>query len=96
MAEIPNPHDAFFKELLARPETARDFAAHYLPPSVAAALDLSTLAPTRDSFVDGELRAYYSDLLFRTELQAGKPAFIYLLFDNSPGQENCTGCKACP
>jgi len=96
MADLPNPHDAFFKELLARPETARDFAAHYLPPAVAAALDLSTLAPTRDSFVDAELRAHYSDLLFRAELRAGASAFVYLFFDNSPGQENCTGRKACP
>ena len=82
MADITNLHDLFFKELLARPEVQRDFVAHYLPPTVVAALDLATLEATKDSFVDPELRAHYSDLLFRVDIRTGGPAFLYLLFEH--------------
>ena len=40
MAEITNPHDRFFKEVLAQPETAADLLANYLPPETVALLDL--------------------------------------------------------
>ena len=29
MADITNPHDRFFKEVLSREEVARDFMLHY-------------------------------------------------------------------
>jgi hypothetical protein len=51
MPELTNPHDRFFKELLARPEAAADFL---LPPEIAGALDLTAPEPVRDSFVDAE------------------------------------------
>jgi len=82
MPEISNPHDLFFKELLSRPEGQRDFVANYLPAAVVAQLDLSSLEPTKDSFVDPKLQAHYSDLVFRVRLRSGRPAFLYLLFEH--------------
>ena len=29
MAELSNPHDRFFKEMLTQPEAANDFLRHY-------------------------------------------------------------------
>lgn len=52
MAERTNPHDEFFKYMLGRPETARDFLGHYLPAEVVALLDLATLELVSGSFVD--------------------------------------------
>ena len=43
MAEISNPHDRFFREVFSYPEVAQDFVRYYLPPEVAATLDVSTL-----------------------------------------------------
>jgi hypothetical protein len=40
MSESKNPHDAFFKQLLAQPEAAADFLSNYLPPEVVVMLDL--------------------------------------------------------
>lgn len=40
MADLSNPHDLFFKDMVSRPEVAADFLATYLPPEVAALLDL--------------------------------------------------------
>jgi predicted transposase/invertase (TIGR01784 family) len=82
MSEIVNPHDRFCKDLFARPEVAADFLAHYLPPEVAAALDLRTLELVKDSFIDPELQPHFSDLLYRAQLKRGGPAFIYVLFEH--------------
>ena len=34
MADIVNPHDKFFKEVLSRQDVARDFILHYLPSDI--------------------------------------------------------------
>ncbi|MEK7832858.1 MAG: Rpn family recombination-promoting nuclease/putative transposase, partial [Acidobacteriota bacterium] len=82
MPEIDNPHDAFFKAAFGRREVAADLLANYLPPEVAATLDLNTLEPIKDSFVDPELREHFSDLLYRVGLQGGGSAYACLLFEH--------------
>jgi predicted transposase/invertase (TIGR01784 family) len=87
MTEISNPHDKFFKVTFGQPEVAADFLAHYLPPEVAAALDLSAIELTKDSFVDAELQEHFSDLLYRLQLQGGGLAYAYLLFEHKSSLE---------
>ena len=82
MSEIANPHDSFFKALLAQPGVAADFLAHYLPPDVAVELDVTTPEISKDSFVDAELQPHLSDLLYRVSLKEGGPAYVYLLFEH--------------
>ena len=82
MSEIINPHDRFFKDLLARPAVAADFLAAYLPPEVAGALDLTAPELVKDSFVDAELRQHFSDLLYRVRLRRGADAYVYVLFEH--------------
>jgi predicted transposase/invertase (TIGR01784 family) len=91
MTEISNPHDRFFKEVLSRPEAARDFVVHYLPDEVTALLDLDSLEVTKDSFVDKDLREHFSDLLYRFDLADGSPGFIYLLFEHKSYSEPLVG-----
>ncbi|MFM7175484.1 MAG: Rpn family recombination-promoting nuclease/putative transposase, partial [Caldilinea sp.] len=64
MAEIINPHDKFFKEMLTQPEAARIFLRDFLPPTVAEQLDLSRLQLVKDSFIDETLQAHFSDLVY--------------------------------
>lgn len=82
MSELANPHDSFFKELLARPDAAADFLTNYLPPAVAAELDVSAPELVKDSFVDAELQQHFSDLLYRVRLKQGGAAYVYLLFEH--------------
>lgn len=77
-----NPHDKFFKEVFSRRESAIDFVKYYLPPEISSLLDLSTLTPTKDSFIDDEFKAHYSDLLFQVEMKGAEPLFIYILFEH--------------
>jgi len=78
MSEIANPHDSFFKDLLARPETAADFLANYLPPEAAAELDLTLPELVKDSFADPALQQHLSDLLFRVWLKRDVLTNTYL------------------
>lgn len=82
MSEIANPHDSFFKDLMARPEMAADFLANYLPPEVASELDVTAPELVKDSFVDAELQPHLSDLLYRVRLKSGGEAYVYVLFEH--------------
>ncbi|HDY86840.1 MAG TPA: hypothetical protein ENH82_01850 [bacterium] len=48
MADIVNPHDKFFKEVLSRQEVDRDFIVHYLPSDIVGLFDIKSLEIRRD------------------------------------------------
>jgi predicted transposase/invertase (TIGR01784 family) len=84
---VKSPHDIFVKEVLSNRENARDFFFNYLPAQVRDLVDMERLEVCKDSFVEKELREYFSDLLYRVYL-AGEsegeqqPAYLYLLFEH--------------
>jgi len=83
MAEtLTNPHDSFFRQVMSRQDVATDFLSHYLPPEAAALVNLSSVQPMADTFVDDELRAHYTDLLFAVRLTDNRPAAVYVLFEH--------------
>ncbi len=77
-----NPHDKFFKQSFSHLDLAAEFMRWYLPPDVAAALDLSRLRLEKDSFVDPKLREHFSDLLFEVGLVGDGAAFVCLLLEH--------------
>ena len=82
MAEVVNPHDKFFKQLLTQPDAAETFLRTYLPPDVAAQLDLSALQLAKDSFVDATLQEHFSDLVFEAQLRDHSGAYVCILFEH--------------
>ena len=77
----PTPHDAVFKTFLSHPQTARDFMALHLPPALLAICDLSTLRLESGSFVEDDLRPYYSDVLY--SLKTGKgDGYVHVLIEH--------------
>ncbi|GAB2533295.1 Rpn family recombination-promoting nuclease/putative transposase [Nocardia heshunensis] len=82
MAESPtNPHDAYFRHVLARPADVTGELREVLPKELAAKLDWTALTLQPCSFVSQHLRSRFSDLLFRTRL-GGHDAYIYLLIEH--------------
>lgn len=65
MSLIYNPHDKFFKETFGDVGTARSFLENYLPQEVWTLVDLKTVLPQKDSYIDQELQESFSDLLFQ-------------------------------
>lgn len=82
MSDITNPHDAFFKQFMTRPEIAADFLTQHLLADVLALLDLATLDEQKESFVDPDLRQHFSDVLYQVQTKRGKPLYIYQLFEH--------------
>lgn len=62
-------------------EVAKDFLANYLPESVLQSIDLTTLQPEKDSFINPRLEENFSDLLFSAEI-GGIEGFLYFLFEH--------------
>jgi predicted transposase/invertase (TIGR01784 family) len=80
--QVANPHDAFFKHYLSRPDVAVDFLRQFLPAEVAALRDLTQLQMEKDSFVDERLREYFSDLISTTITREQTPVRIALLCEH--------------
>jgi len=87
--KVVNPHDRFFKAVLGDEKCAREFLELYLPEELVRQLDLNTLAISKDSFIEKELREYFSDLLYHVEIK-GQPTFIYLLFEHKSSPDRLT------
>ena len=77
----PTPHDAVFKTFLSHPQTARDFMTLHLPPALIAICDLSTLRLESGSFVEDDLRPYYSDVLYSLKTQKGD-GYVHVLIEH--------------
>lgn len=77
----PTLHDAVFKQFLTHPETARDFLDIHLPPALRKLCDLNTLQLASGSFIEDDLRPYYSDVLY--SLKAGNgDGYVYCLIEH--------------
>ena len=54
--KIQNPHDKFFKETFSDVTVAKDFINNYLPDSIVNIIDINTLEPQKDSFINEKLQ----------------------------------------
>jgi predicted transposase/invertase (TIGR01784 family) len=81
METIHNPHDKLFHEIYSRKEEAQSFLEHYLPNEVLQHIEFDSLEICKDSFVDEDLKEFFSDILYTVNLQ-GQPGYIYVLFEH--------------
>ncbi|MGR7575119.1 Rpn family recombination-promoting nuclease/putative transposase [Klebsiella aerogenes] len=81
MAETATPHDAVFKTFLSRVETARDFIEIHLPPALIQVCKLDTLRLESGSFLEDDLRPYYSDILYSLETARGQ-GYVHVLIEH--------------
>ncbi|MEX3020609.1 Rpn family recombination-promoting nuclease/putative transposase [Kluyvera sp. STS39-E] len=75
------PHDAVFKQFLGHPDTARDFLSIHLPASLKTICDLQTLKLESGSFIESDLRARYSDVLWSLNTADGE-GYIYVVIEH--------------
>lgn len=81
MKKSTTPHDAVFKTFLTHPETARDFLAYHLPASLRELCDMKTLKLESGSFIEEDLRACYSDVLWSLKTSEGD-GYIYVVIEH--------------
>ncbi len=80
-ARTPTPHDAAFRQFLTQPDIARDFMTIHLPPALLAICDLDTLKLESGSFVEEDLRQYFSDVLYSLKTTAGD-GYVHVLIEH--------------
>jgi len=68
-----------FKGFLTHPDTARE--TPHVPAEFRAICDLSTLRLESGSFVEEDLRAYYSDVLYSIRTTEGD-GYIHVLIEH--------------
>lgn len=78
----PTPHDATFRQFLTQPEVARDFMELHLPAELRAIFDLNTLKLESGSFVEDNLRQYFSDVLYSLKTTAGDDGYVHVLIEH--------------
>lgn len=77
----PTPHDAVFKKIMSYPEMARDFLDIHLPVALREICDMQTLKLESTSFIEQDLRAYYSDVLWSLKTREGQ-GYIYCVIEH--------------
>ena len=75
------PHDAAFKQFLTHPATARDFIQLHLPAELLMLCDLKTLKLESGSFIEENLRAYFSDVIYSLKTTTGE-GYIHVLIEH--------------
>ena len=81
MADIKNSHDKLFKETLSDINNAKDYFKHYLPTDILNIINLDTLEIRKDSFIDADLKEFFSDMLYSVKF-GNKAGYIYLLLEH--------------
>ncbi|MGG6179112.1 Rpn family recombination-promoting nuclease/putative transposase [Pantoea allii] len=76
------PHDATFRQFLSQPAIARDFMELHLPAEFLAICDLSTLKLESGSFVEEDLRQYFSDVLYSLKTTGRDEGYIHVLIEH--------------
>lgn len=80
------PHDALFKQFLTNPETAKDMLEIHLPSHLREICDFSTLRLENCSFIEENLRAHFSDVLYSLKTTQGD-GYIYALIEHQSRPE---------
>ncbi|QDV14107.1 putative transposase [Rosistilla oblonga] len=88
---LPNPHDRFIRHFLAEIDHVRELITWQLPAAVVDELDLTSIQPAKQSFVNKTLRENLSDLVFNVRLahDAGE-AMVVLLFEHKSAPDEMT------
>lgn len=75
------PHDAVFRQMLMHQAVAKDFLQLYLPAPFLPICELDSLQLVSGSFVEEDLRASYSDILYSLRTRHG-PGYVYALIEH--------------
>ena len=76
------PHDEFVKNMLQEEPMARDFFESNLPSDMLNLVKLDNMQLVPGTFVDKQLRALYTDILYKVEMKDGSEGYLFLLVEH--------------
>lgn len=68
MKKLRKKHDELAKIFLSDPVIAKEFLAKYLPDEILAKCNLSKINIQPESYIDEDLKSYYSDIVYKIDL----------------------------
>ena len=77
MKKLSSPHDKYFKFNMSIRSNAVEFFTYYLPEEILKLIDFDTLVICKDSFIDEDLKEYFSDILYTVNCRLRQ---LYLYF----------------
>ena len=88
--KVQNPHDKFVRETFSDPERAQAFVEEFLPEKIVKELDLSRLKVSQDSYLDNEMKEYFSDLILKIPVKKAKNRNLKIafLFEHKSSPDN--------
>jgi len=88
MSQLTNKHDQLAKKFLTDISVAKEFLETHLAPDFLAKCNLDSLQIESGSYVEEDLAAHYSDIVYRLELKENKgSAYIYCLLEHQSSPE---------
>lgn len=78
---IHNVHDKFFKQNMGKLEIAKSFFINYLPGDLVKRMDLNNIEIRKDSFVENDMKEYFTDLLYKVDMD-NREAYLYTLLEH--------------
>ena len=75
-------HDVFFKNVMANDIAAKEFLTKYLPKEVKDIVDLNSIKPEKESYVEPNLTKRFSDIVYSVNTKDNQTAFIYVLAEH--------------
>jgi predicted transposase/invertase (TIGR01784 family) len=85
--KIQNPHDKLFKETWSNLLNAKSFLENYLPKDILKITQLDSLEICKDTFIEKDLKEYYSDMLYKVKFKE-ETGHIYFLFEHKSYPES--------
>ena len=82
-----HPHDKYFKAMMSMKRTAVELLQYALDTKTFAQLELETLRPATDSYIDQTLRESFSDVVYTCNLSDGAPIRLSFLFEHKSDKE---------
>ena len=79
--KLYHSHDKLFRETWSNLSNAKSFLKHYLPEEILKVVQLDSLEICKDTFIEKDLKDYYSDMLYKVNL-GEDPGYIYFLFEH--------------
>ena len=80
--KLQHGHDGAFKYLMSHPQLARELFEECLPVKVLEIVDLNTLKITKSSFIDEQLKASASDILYSVTMRDQGLGYLYCLAEH--------------
>ena len=90
MAGVNTPHDSFFVKSLGDVNAMREFLELNLPNEIIKNIKVETISKENTTFVDGNLKKLFSDLIFNVELESGNKGYVVFLFEHKSTVEKDT------